>query len=694
MKIPQLPQYALESVALLSALVLLTTTTVKQEAKLASLSTASLVLSLVVNTKQENRLKREALELETQRLTESLKTGEDYALSLELKLRTAETTAERIPQLENVIANGNSEYEKLKATLANTIEALNVHALEIRQLTIDNANAVANCDAIRQQSVADSEALRTQLEQQRLTWVAKFDEMVDDYEKQIDALRDSGRDMQREIDRFRDSKDLIIANETMTIQQRSSELQDRLTKLAQTNQALTSHVGASTGIVSELQTEFDYLTSEGFAQMEAMHTQQLELCRRELAQMQQSLTECSAPQKFEQIGDYARADTLIAELHRQTGHVLDASEITPVDDGCFEVALNVRDRKARGVSFVKSLTDLGDVLMVDTACIEPLKFRFDAQNPHRILVKLRYRKALVSAKSLPWKGREQFAGLAGKWNRVRVTGGSESGKSPLAELIVGAMQQVKGAMSVSVAFPLPDSVKNNWTLQVTHSDGYKSVLACARETVAMLTTRPLHFHVSVLDECDTALKELRDLAGEVKELIKTGSHANVGVILLGQNANVKQWSGFDRSDFENIVNVHIGGNSYHALENSNLSQDVKDKMKSQADTLTRHCESVNAGVEEPDKLSRFALVIDPAKSPYFIELPTFGSIVFDYSKALASVVPPTIPTSGGVKCTHCDSDKHKHNGKYANGDDRYKCSSCGKAFRDAYTVLATATAET
>lgn len=694
MKIPQLPQYALESVALLSALVLLTTTTVKQEAKLASLSTASLVLSLVVNTKQDNRLKREALELETQRLTEALRTGEDNALALELRLRTAETTAERIPLLESVIVNGNSEYEKLKATLETTTDTLNAHALECRKLVIDNANLIANTDAVKQQSREESETLRTQLEQQRLTWVVKFDEMVDDYEKQIDALRDSSREMLRELDRFRDSKDLIIANETMTIQQRSSELQDRLTKLAQTNQALTSHVGASTGIVNELQTEFDYLTSEGFAQMEAMHLQQLDLCRRELAQMQQSLTACSAPQKFEQIGDYARADTLIAQLHTLTGHVLDASEITPVDDGCFEVALNVRDRKSRGVSFVKALTDLGDVLMVDTACIEPLKFRFDAQNPHRILVKLRYRKALVSAKSLPWKSREQFAGLAGKWNRVRVTGGSESGKSPLAELIVGAMQQVKGAMSVSVAFPLPDSVKNNWTLKVTHSDGYKSVLACARETVAMLTTHPPHFHVSVLDECDTALKELRDLAGEVKELIKTGSHANVGVILLGQNANVKQWSGFDRSDFENIVNVHIGGNSYHALENSNLSQDVKDKMKTQADTLTRHCESVNAGVEEPDKLTRFALVIDPAKSPYFVELPTFGSIVFDYSKALASVVTPTLPTSGGVKCTHCDSEKHKRNGKYANGNDRYKCLACGRAFRDAFTVLTPQKAET
>jgi hypothetical protein len=674
-------QSVVEIVSTLAVATMGVTTTFQPQPQLAALSTGTLFAAQIVGARGRKRDKTERAELQARELQERLDASTRTELELRETIRLFEGREVKTQQMLSDFAAANIERQNLREKLESVTAQIERYQDDRVKLLDDLSLAHQDKAAIEAHAKTLTEQHAAALERQRKEWATKFDDLIREQEAEQKALTQKLYELERELNRFRDSKDIIVENATLLVTQKAKELEEQLGKVNASNATLTNHVGESAAIITELQGEFQYLTSDGFAQLQEMHAQQLALCQRELTETQAMLTQCRAPQMFDQIGDYARADKLIEQIYARTGAVLDASEITPTDEGSFEVALNVRDRKSRGEAFVKSLSDMGDVLMVDVACIEPLRFRFDAQNPHRILTKLRYRKAIASAKSLPWKSAEQFIGIAGKWSRVRITGGSESGKSPLAELVVGAMQQVKGAMSVSVAFPLVDSVKNNWTLKLTHTGSYKAVFECARETVALMKSHPPQFHVSVLDECDTSLKEYRDLAGEVKELIKTGSHANVGVILLGQNANVKQWTGFDRSDFENIVNVHIGGNAYHALENSNLSQAQKDKLKAQADTLTKHCEAVNAGIDEADKLTRFALVIDPTKTPYFIQLPVFGSITYDYR--LEAKTPPTLESDSGVQCKHCGGDSYKRNGSYANGDARYKCLSkgCGKAFR-------------
>lgn len=634
--------------------------------KIAALSTASMLVAYQVHVTRDKEDDREQLKTQLETTTQALTESERGALQLQLKLGDSESRALEMPSLL-------AERSSLLAQLATSNAERQALLTDIGNA---NAKAIESANAFDQQLTRMTEQQQTQ----RSEWVAKFDALIADHESELATLTESSRVMERELDRYRDNGDIIISHEKALIATKTLELEANITTLNAANKALNNHVEASKEIVGELQGEFAYLTSDGFAALQDLHARQIAEYEYQLGIANNALTACNTPQKFDTIGDYERADKLISQLFALTGAVLDASEITPVDDGCFEVALNVRDRKARGVAFVKSLTDLGEVLQVECACIEPLKFAFDPQNPHRILTRLRYRKAPVAVKSLPWKSVEQFVALAGKWARVRVTGGSESGKSPMAELIVGAMQRQRGnGMTVSLAFPLTDSVKDNWALHVTH----KSLTRCATDAMNVGSQQKA-FHVAVLDECDTALADDSALAGAVKELIKTGSHSNVGCVLLGQNANVRQWKGFDRSDFENIVNVHLGSNANHAIENSNIEQALKDKLKGQALKLTTHCETVNAGVDEPDKLTRFALVLDPAKAPYFIEVPQFGTLPFDYREALVTTTTPLTPTT---QCSHCGSDDTKANGKDTKGNPRRKCLSCNRTFKVANTAL-------
>jgi hypothetical protein len=130
----------------------------------------------------------------------------------------------------------------------------------------------------------------------------------------------------------------------------------------------------------------------------------------------------------------------------------------------------------------------------------------------------------------------------------------------------------------------------------------------------------------------------------------------------------------DRSDWNSAVNIHIGSNSYDAITNSNkFTSEEQSRLKSTADKLTEYCQSKN------DELAldrtnanayRFALVIEPSKSPYFVELPSFGKYTYDL------VFDNSTPNSD-LSCPGCGSTAIKRNGK-VNGQQRYKCNDCNK----------------
>lgn len=515
-------------------------------------------------------------------------------------------------------------------------------------------------------------------------WVAQFDQQ----NSEITRLETEINRLTVELAKHSEHKDLLVFQETHQTKERLKQAQEALAAMEQTAEQMGVDIVQYRNGLASVQETLDYLAGDGYGEIQQSHNEAVSALVAQVEQLTHQLQECQKPKLFGVPGEFSRADKLIDLMWGQ-GFAVDANEITPHNDGSFTVALNVRERDKLSQAYVDEMTKLGDFLATQCLCLEPFKFELDRINPFRVTTLVRYAakpKATVKDISRLWRTAEQFVTTVSKWQRVRITGGSESGKSPLAELIVGAVLRTQADAQVRLAFPITNSRKNYWTLPITHT----STGALAGELKELCNRRgkgidkSKHLVIGVLDEVDTALANDSSIATDIKEIIKTGSHTNVGVVLIGQNANVSNYKGLQRSDLENVVSVHIGANSYHAITNSDLSEEEQRRLKDRADKLTRYCEEQNADLDpdaDSDKLTRFALVLEPNKAGYYIELPRFGSIPVAIATAPTIETQAVEPVTQG-HCPHCLSTAYSKNGKTSDGQQRYKCknSTCGKSF--------------
>ena len=108
------------------------------------------------------------------------------------------------------------------------------------------------------------------------------------------------------------------------------------------------------------------------------------------------------------------------------------------------------------------------------------------------------------------------------------------------------------------------------------------------------------------------------------------------------------------------------------LLTSNLfTSEEQNKLKTTADKLTEYCQSKNdeLGLDCTNPQAyRFAMVIEPGKKPYFIELPNFGKYTYDLISSTKSTE---------LTCPECDSRSIKRNGK-TEGKQKFKCNDCNK----------------
>ena len=329
-------------------------------------------------------------------------------------------------------------------------------------------------------------------------------------------------------------------------------------------------------------------------------------------------------------------------------------------------------------------------------------------------------KADINDISKLWVPAVKFEQTVKGWSRVRLTGGSESGKSPTAENLAIAI--LKHRPGVPLLYnPQHDSTKNYWTIPVegiSHSDSEKGIASLATQVDLRANghqTRDV-FELSIFDEVDSTMSHTKGkkavIGGNVNFIIKQASHQNLGAIFIGQNANVSEYPGMDRSDWNSAVNVHIGANAYDAIQNSNrFTSDEVTKLKQTADKITEFCHDKNTelGLEKTDPQAyRFALVIEPNKKPYFIELPAFGTYTFDQLQQhqqstpdMETATPDTstqslealknrISTASsldiqsgyvGSGCPGCGSANRVKAGKYQ-GRQRYQCKDCGKRYTE------------
>jgi adenylate kinase family enzyme len=234
-----------------------------------------------------------------------------------------------------------------------------------------------------------------------------------------------------------------------------------------------------------------------------------------------------------------------------------------------------------------------------------------------------------------------------------------------------------------------DSVKNHRTIPAvghTHSDSIKGL----KEYQARMETQPSDaLYLAWFDEIDTTLDENPKSASDLKAILKQSSHKNSGLIITGQNANVRNLKGgFDRSDMNNFVCCHIGDNYRDAIANSHLSEAEKSGLMKTGDALTDWCVLKNCedNLDNSDTAAyRYALVIEPNKKPFFMILPEFGEYVWQaQTEAINSTSETNTIDSDTVtvsinprNCPRCDTAS-KRNGYVKNVTprvQRYKCKN-------------------
>jgi predicted RNA-binding Zn-ribbon protein involved in translation (DUF1610 family) len=368
------------------------------------------------------------------------------------------------------------------------------------------------------------------------------------------------------------------------------------------------------------------------------------------------------------------------------------------------------------------LNQHSDRLQAFTHVLNVPRFQLDSESGLMTVVVQFHKKPKADVKDIErlWIPAVKFEQTVKGWSRVRLTGGSESGKSPTAENLAVAI--LKNRPGVPKLYnPQYDSVKNYWTLPVegtSHTDSEKGIASLAKQVDARANGEESKdvFELSIFDEVDSTMSHTKGkkaaIGGNVNFIIKQASHQNLGAIFIGQNANVSEYPGMDRSDWNSAVNVHIGANAYDAIQNSNrFTSDEVSRLKQTADRITEFCNDKNTelGLEKNDPQAyRFALVIEPNKKPYFIELPAFGTYTFDQlqqhqhttlvmematpdtskqsPEALKTGISSASPLdiqSGyvGSGCPGCGSANRVKAGKYQ-GRQRYQCKECGKRYTD------------
>ncbi len=317
----------------------------------------------------------------------------------------------------------------------------------------------------------------------------------------------------------------------------------------------------------------------------------------------------------------------------------------------------------------------GERLQQLTHTLSPIKFSWDANEGLLTawlhLARKPVKPVIEADVNKIWKTADKFQSIVKAWSRVRITGGSESGKSPTAENLAVCILLARGG-EVELYNPQHDSVKNYWsipTVGFNHEDSLLGIQNLAA-MVNQKTNDRSQFKLTIFDEIDSTISSVEkklqsEIGKQISTIIKQVSHQFLGAIFIGQNANAKNYPGMDRSDWNSAVNLHIGANAYDAIENSNqIITEEKTRLKLQADKLTEFCINKNneLGLELTNPQAyRFGLVIGDGK-PYFLQLPDFGTYTYDLIQ-------------NAVKCPKCDSLNH-----ISHGGGRRKCKDCGHVF--------------
>lgn len=363
---------------------------------------------------------------------------------------------------------------------------------------------------------------------------------------------------------------------------------------------------------------------------------------------------------------------IIIDYFEAKGVILDRAK---VDFDHWQSTLSFHIDRNNRIILPSELEPEGERLQQLCHTLSPLKFGWNAEEGLLTawlhLAKKPVKPIIEADINKIWKAADKFQSIVKAWSRVRITGGSESGKSPTAENLAVCILLGRGG-SAELFNPQDDSVKNYWTIPTvgaSHEDSLLGIESLAAMVNSKTNDRS-QFKLTIFDEIDSTIasvekKNQSEVGKLISTIIKQVSHQNLGAIFIGQNANAKNYPGMDRSDWNSAVNLHIGNNAYDAISNSNqITTEEQTRLKQQCDRLTEFCTTKNSelGLEHTNPVAyRFGLVLGDGK-PYYVQLPDFGTFSYEMLQ-------------NAVKCPKCDSHNH-----ISHGGNRRKCKDCGHIF--------------
>lgn len=221
-----------------------------------------------------------------------------------------------------------------------------------------------------------------------------------------------------------------------------------------------------------------------------------------------------------------------------------------------------------------------------------------------------------------------------QYQRFRITGGSEAGKSPTAKNIALALGKKYGCVPI-LSNPQSYSQKNYWGTGFeigarTHPEQFDLILEVAGEVMNRGThegDKP--WRVYVFDELDSTVafldaKEQRQLKSAILMIIKQASHQKICTLFLGQSSAANLIPGTTKSDWLSLVTVAIGNTGFDAISKSPaLTTKAKATLIDRYGLLLKKASADNRA--NPDKATwiRPAVVFDPSNVELVI-LPFFS----------------------------------------------------------------------
>ena len=151
-------------------------------------------------------------------------------------------------------------------------------------------------------------------------------------------------------------------------------------------------------------------------------------------------------------------------------------------------------------------------------------------------------------------------------------------------------------------------------------------------------------YIWVADEIDVTMANLtKDEAKPFKDALKDGGHINLGVIVMGQSANVSTSKGLSIDDQKMFTNIYIDSVSIRTFLTQYgerfYSKRAVEKALATLEELELEIEEKNEVICDTAREFRIAMVT-ASRSPVFYQLPYFDSVEIDvntYQETLAKV---------------------------------------------------------